>query len=97
MSTPCACASPGVEPACEIHGVPAIPRKGSRRYMAYLESLPLPPGLAFWCLAPVEEPPPGVPRKFAENIWCVDEQGSFVRLTVDLRQDLHQGQEPIAT
>jgi hypothetical protein len=61
--------------------------------MAYLASLPLPAGLSFWCLAPVEKPRPGVRWNLTENIWCVDEQGQFVHLTVDL----HPDQVPITT
>ena len=58
-----------------------IPRRGSREYLTYLHSLPLPAGLRFWSLADALVDVPA----HVESIWCVDRQQRFHRLLVDRR------------
>jgi hypothetical protein len=65
--------------------VDKIPRRGSRGYLAYVGSLPLPDGLRFWTLGHENGLPPHASRRFVESIWCRDDQGRFVNLTIDLR------------
>lgn len=63
--------------------VPAIPRRGSKGRAAYIADLELPYGLKFWSLAPPRQVS-GAPD-YVETIWCVDEDGKWANLIVDLR------------
>jgi hypothetical protein len=74
-----------------IPGNEGIPRKNSRDYLAYIDSLPLPDGLRFWSLA---EPPPKGSPPFVESIWCTDRQRRHRRLLVDLRTGQQYDPEP---
>lgn len=64
---------------------PAIPGRRTREYRAYLAELELPAGLSYWALAPDCLAAELQNNDFAECIWCVDQQGRFVRLIIDLR------------
>jgi hypothetical protein len=71
----------------EVHVQDEIPRRGTRGYEAYLNSLSLPDGLTFWSLGPDTGLPevPSWSRKHVESLWCRDRQGGFVHLLIDIR------------
>jgi hypothetical protein len=68
-------------PSLSLHdGDKRVPRRYSRGYYLHLDSLPLPDGLMFWALAPVERRAP----KYIESVWALDEQRRFRQLVIDI-------------